>query len=260
MTDLLRRTIISFLKLPPEPPAPFGEERSLRVFRASPQFFKYRLVTWGIGQAFALIPLGSLAIGFIVGGAVAMQKEPGAALLILAGLAVVVFYVVQFFFSLAVLRLDYEMRWYKVTDRSLRIREGVWFVREMTMTFVNIQNIEISQGPIQRWLGISDLKVQTAGGGGAVAMQAEGGKHTYVFNMHVGFFRGVDNAPEILTLMQERLRRSRSGGLGDHDDAEEDRPAAAAPSAALPSSLIEAAKGMLEEARAFRVATQKLAP
>ena len=49
-------------------------------------------------------------------------------------------------FSFAVLRLDYEKRWYIVTDRSLRIREGVLNVREMTVMFANIQNVSVMQG------------------------------------------------------------------------------------------------------------------
>src|SRR5690606_18212304 len=132
-------------------------------------------------------------------------------------------------FSLMVLRLDYEMRWYKVTDRSLRIREGVWHVREMTMTFANIQNIEITQGPIQRALGIADLKVQTAGGGGV--QEAQGQQQGVMFNMHIGYFRGVDNAEEILALMQERLRKQRGSGLGDLEDEaeEEETPPTTAP-------------------------------
>ena len=89
------------------------------------------------------------------------------------------------------LRLDYEMRWYKVTDRSLRIREGVWRMREMTMMFDNIQNISITQGPIQRMLNIADLKVQTAGGSTPVPQQGQKGM---TFDMHTGYFRGIDTA------------------------------------------------------------------
>ena len=62
-------------------------------------------------------------------------------------------------------KLDYDYHHYVITDRSLRIRAGVWHVHEMTMTFANVQNISIRQGPLQRLLGIADLVVQTAGGG-----------------------------------------------------------------------------------------------
>ncbi|HET7537279.1 MAG TPA: hypothetical protein VFJ90_12545, partial [Candidatus Didemnitutus sp.] len=47
-------------------------------------------------------------------------------------------YLVQIPITYAVRRLDYEMRWYMVTDRSLRIRHGVWRVSESTMSFANI--------------------------------------------------------------------------------------------------------------------------
>ena len=99
--------------------------------------------------------------------------------------------------ALALVRLDFEKRWYLVTDRSLRVREGVVKVREMTITFANIQNISISQGPIQRLIGIADLRVDTAGGGPSRGDKKGGGESLYTVR-----FRGVDNANEIGTLTE----------------------------------------------------------
>src|SRR5262249_47708980 len=132
-------------------------------------------------------------------------------ILFIEGLAFV-FVVISAAFRLALVRLDFEKRWYVVTDRSLRVREGIVQVREATVTFANIQNISISQGPIQRALGIADLRVDTAGGGGAA--QAKHGMP----NMHVVWFRGVANANEIRELMQQRLRQLKDSGLGDHEE------------------------------------------
>jgi uncharacterized membrane protein YdbT with pleckstrin-like domain len=115
-------------------------------------------------------------------------------------------------FALAILRLDFEKRWYVVTDRSLRIREGVVTIREMTVNFANIQNVSISQGPIQRLLGIADLQVETAGGGGS------GPEHQGSGNLHTARFRGIDNANDVRELIQIRLRRLKDTGLGDHED------------------------------------------
>lgn len=251
MLDLLRPILIKALRLPPEPPAPFGEYKSVRVFRAAPNYFTYRLVTWGIAQAVAAAGLiGGLVFSFVV---VRGWFEDKPMLLVLVAV-IEVFAVISFLFYLVVsfltLRLDYEMRWYKVTDRSLRIREGVMSVREMTMTFANIQNIKITQGPVQRLLGISDLMVQTAGGGGVTT--SDGEQTGVLFNMHMGFFRGVDNAEEILALMQERLRKQRSAGLGDEDDPENELEIEAPQ-----QSVLDAARAMLEEARAMRAAAEK---
>src|SRR4029077_20010196 len=88
-------------------------------------------------------------------------------------------------FALAVLRLDFDKRWYVVTDRSLRVREGVLRVSEMTVTFANIQNISVSQGPIQRALGIADLRVDTAGGGSTTP------GHAATQSMHTAWLRGI---------------------------------------------------------------------
>ena len=59
------------------------------------------------------------------------------------------FFVAQAVGTFLLLRLHYELRWYKVTDRSLRIRAGVVFVNEMTVTFANVQDITITQGGLR---------------------------------------------------------------------------------------------------------------
>ena len=105
---------------------------------------------------------------------------------------------------------------YMVTDRSLRIRSGVFHIREMTMTFMNIQQLSVHQGPLQRLLGLYDLRVRTAGGGDS----AEGAPHqeSGTAVTHIGHLRGVDNAPAIRDLILERMRKARDAGLGDSDD------------------------------------------
>ena len=70
-----------------------------------------------------------------------------------------------------VIRVDFDLRYYVVTDRSVRVREGAWTVREMTITHANVQNVRLEQGPLQRAFGIQDVLVDTAGGG------TGGGKH-----------------------------------------------------------------------------------
>lgn len=147
-------------------------------------------------------------------------------------------YLAQIPITYAIVRLDYELRWYMVTDRSLRIRAGIAAVQETTMSFANVQQVVVSEGPLQRLLKIADVRVQSAGGGGD---QAESGGHS----LHTGIFHGVDNAAEIRDLILERLRRFRATGLGDPDDAREHRPPATV------SGAVEAAREALAEARAL---------
>jgi len=131
-------------------------------------------------------------------------------------------FVLQLPVTLLLVRLDYLMRWYLVTDRSLRIREGLRTVRERTMTFANIQNLSIRQGPLQRLLGIADLHVCTAGGGGGQDSGSgteddSGGDK----GLHLAVFRGIDNAEEVRDLVLGHLRAARSSGIGDPDEAPE---------------------------------------
>jgi len=159
-------------------------------------------------------------------------------------------YLVQLPVTYAITRLDYELRWYMVTDRSLRIRHGVWKVAESTMSFANIQQVVVSQGPVQRLLGLADVKVQSAGGGNT-GHDSHGNVHA-TDDLHMGLFHSVTNAPEIRDLILERLRRFRESGLGDPE--EKSHVPSALPTAPMTASpdLLAAARELASEARALR--------
>jgi hypothetical protein len=162
----------------------------------------------------------------------------------------ITFFLVQLPFTFAAVRLDWELRWYIVTDRSLRIRAGLWSLQESTMSFANLQQVEVRQGPLQRLLAIADVRVQSAGGGGGGAK----GGHDHDDSLHTGIFHGVDNAQEVRDLILERLRSFREAGLGDPDDhtVEVAQSAASLPSTASSEDTLKAARELLEEARALR--------
>ena len=236
------------LRIPPAPAPPPGDHASTRLFRAAPNFYKYLLVLWAAATGLFLVVLSSAMIGPVV-GFVEMRRQGnrGAPFLLLVPIVVFGVFALIRLFRLAVLRLDYEKRWYLVTDRSLRIREGVVKVREMTVTFANIQNISVSQGPVQRLLGIANLQVDTAGGGGAA--DAKRGRQ----NLHTAWFRGIDNANEVRELIQQRLRQLKDSGLGDHEEA------AAQPRSAEEADLLAPMWEIHVEARRLRQAVEQSA-
>ena len=233
------------LRIPSDPEPPPGDEASTRLFRAAPNFYKYLIFLWGM-RTFALVAiLLPTEIIPLVTGLDLERKLRGFAFVVLP-LPSVIFGIAMAWriFALALVRLDFEKRWYLVTDRSLRVREGILKVREMTITFANIQNISVSQGPIQRLLGIADLRVDTAGGGPSRSEKEEGGE-----SLHTVRFRGVNNADEIRELITERLRELKDSGLGDRDEIGK------APQAAIPSGtpeVIHALRELAAEASALR--------
>ncbi len=220
MYEFLKKLVLKFLKVPPEPLDPMGDVESLRVFRASYNYFRYRFYLWLI-KTFVGIIIMLVICGAAFGGIFASLSKLHVTVAVVLGClavaAILIYTLAQTYLSYMVLRLDYELRWYKISDRSLRIREGVFRVKELTMTFANIQNLSISQGPIQRFFGIADLRVETAGGGGNAAIQNQ---QVEMVNMHVAYFRGVDNAEEISELMRKRLKVLRDSGLGHNEESE----------------------------------------
>jgi uncharacterized membrane protein YdbT with pleckstrin-like domain len=229
MYKSFRQACERLLRIPHDPAPPPGDEASTRIFRAAPNYYKYLLFIWALKTALAVF---IVVIALVVPVATASlilvrQGQPWGSLLLMLPLLVLALDVLGCLFNLAVLRLEYEKRWYVMTDRSLRVREGVVTVREMTVNFANIQNISISQGPVQRALGIADLRVETAGGGGSSSHH----KQNQPFeNLHTAWFRGVNNANEVRELIQQRLRLLKDSGLGDREELPH-------PNAALPSGV-----------------------
>jgi membrane protein YdbS with pleckstrin-like domain len=228
-TSLVER----LLRIPPEPHPPAGAHDSVRVFRAAPGFYTLRLLAWGAKQIGAA---AGLAFGIWL--LAEIPEFPYKYLLHIPEAFGIATFVAQLPATYLMVHLDYQLRWYIVTDRSLRIREGLVLVDEKTMSFANIQNISVRQGPLQRLLGVADVVVRSAGGG-AKGPEASGG------DMHLGYFRGVDNAEQVRDTILERVRHLKDSGLGDPDAAHDVHAHEAADAAA-------AARELLGEARALR--------
>jgi uncharacterized membrane protein YdbT with pleckstrin-like domain len=231
-----RDTLLRYLRVPPTPEPPPGSPP--RIFRAAPRFLTLRLLHWGAKQLVAIVGVFWALYFFSF---LSRQGIPNFALwLMRLGEA---FAIAALFFNAVlgwmIVRLDYDLRWYMLSDRAIRIREGITTIREKTIALANIQNIEIKQGPLQRFLGIADVEVKTAGGGGS----SDSGKKGHVAEpLHVAYFRGVDNASEIRDLLREGVRRQKDAGLGDPDEHVE----------AVAGGLDDTVRNLLAEARALR--------
>ena len=205
MYKTIRDATVHLLALPQGAPEPPPGGAVVRTFNASPKYLSYRLLAVWIGGAALLLAAGALAIGALFEGwALALAAAAVGA----AGVAVLVLgYVTN--------RIEFDLRYYILTDRSLRIREGVFFLRESTLTFANVQNLRIRKGPIQQLFGIADVLVDTAGG-------AAGGKNAEGQAMqkgHRGTIQGIENPAEVRDLVLSLLKKYRDAGLGDPDDA-----------------------------------------
>lgn len=240
VTGTLRSLTLRLLRVPARPQPPAGDAGPVLTFHASRRYFHYKVAIWALRQ------LGALAV--LVGGTVFLinvvarpefARFTGWGLIELWAWTV---FVAQLPFSYMLLRLDFEMRWYILADRSLRIREGTLVMREKTMSYANIQNISIRRNPLQRMFGLATVAVRAAGGGSGASEHKGGGSGGHT---HEAMFEGVDNADEIRSILRERIRRHRDSGLGDPDDVYDDEVA---------SPALTAARNLLAEARALRTA------
>jgi uncharacterized membrane protein YdbT with pleckstrin-like domain len=264
MVSWLQRALLRWLRVPAEPEPPPGDPTGIRTFLASHRYLRYLTAVWGLKQ---LAALSALLFWFFFLGS--LPTGPAARWIAVGEVIAWITFAAQLPFSFALLRLDYSMRWYILSDRSLRIRAGIISVREQTMTFANVQNIAVQQNPLQRLFGIANVTVRAAGGGaGSSTNQGTGGPAS---GMHEAVFAGVDNAAEIRTIIRDRIRSYRDAGLGDPDDeaaeahsrvAADAAPAAARSAATLPhtygasANVLAAAQTLLAEVRALRAATR----
>lgn len=199
------KILVRWFRVPQEPPAlPSLALEPIHTYRPADGFLRYlKFQFW--------ILLTIINASLIVGWVVLAVAVPIAGLVI-TPLALVIIIVPDILAYVAI-HLRYDTTWYVFSDRSMRLRRGIWIIRETTITFENIQNVTIDQGPLQRWFGIADVVVKTAGGGGGGGGHGEEGAG--MSGGHHGMIEGIDNAVVIRNLIMNRLQRSKAAGLGD---------------------------------------------
>lgn len=209
------------------PPLPAGDPKSVRTWNPGEGYLGYRRLAF----LFSAVPALLGAFGMAVGGVVlltegARDMPPLLSKLLAAGLFVgSVWAVLGLVFGWCVIRLELDMLRYTLTDRAMRLRRGVVKLEEVTFSYANVQNVQLVQGPLQRWYGIGDLIVETAGGGGAVNPQQAAAQG------HRGLIKGVSRPEQLRDVIVERVRAFRGAGLGDRGDARARRRAAPPPRA-----------------------------
>ena len=95
----------------------------------------------------------------------------------------------------------YETLKYRFDDEGITMAWGLLWRREIFLTYARIQDIHLSRGIIERWLGLATINIQTAAGSSSSEMSLVG---------LIGFERVRD-------FLYGRMRGAR---FGEDDEAE----------------------------------------
>lgn len=193
---LLKPIFLPLLKLELTPPHLPEGTSLVRSLKPSEQWLAYRYLQTLFGFMNQFIGVGIAVIALVA-------KFRSWGLLI----ALVVFAVEAFFIGLALVttRVDFELRHYLVGDRSLRVAQGAWKREEVTLSYANVQNIEVNQGPLERIFGFKSLTISTAGADSTPGAE----------NSHLVTMVGLQDADEVRGLILGMLKQQRDSGLGE---------------------------------------------
>jgi len=104
----------------------------------------------------------------------------------------------------------YDSLTYRLTDSEIVWKRGVWFKRTGIVPYSRITNIDITQGPISRSLGIAALRIQTAGYSSQAAPFEE------------IKLEGVANSDELKELIMSRVRGRKAVATETFDQEDTD--------------------------------------
>ncbi|MEO8131884.1 MAG: PH domain-containing protein, partial [Bryobacteraceae bacterium] len=120
----MRNWILGIMRVPPEPHPPEGSADSVRIFRAGLNYYRFRVLVWCLAN---LGPATGLVFLYLATRRGISRLSPQGQLVWFGlELLVLTIFLVSLTVSFFVQRLNFELRWYIVTDRSLRIRSGIW--------------------------------------------------------------------------------------------------------------------------------------
>lgn len=77
-------------------------------------------------------------------------------------------------FALPAIWFRYKTLKYRFEETGMRMQVGLFFRHESVTAYRRIQDIHVSSGLVQRWLGISSISIQTASGSAMPEIVIEG--------------------------------------------------------------------------------------
>jgi membrane protein YdbS with pleckstrin-like domain len=120
---------------------------------------------WYVGWLLLFIPL---ALGDYL--LIALIQEAEARLIF--GIMTTAFLII-WILVLAYIPLYYNRLEYRIEGDAITGKKGVFWRKISTIPYYKITNIDITQGPLQRLFGLSNIHCQTAGASGAQGARAE---------------------------------------------------------------------------------------
>lgn len=114
-----------------------------------------------IGTAITLAIFGVLGLVGGIVGTLALELYPGTELLLALGLLLA--YLLFAGLSLYMPGVRYRYASYRVDERGIEIRRGVFWRSVTTVPKSRVQHTDVTQGPIDRSFGLSTLVIHTAG-------------------------------------------------------------------------------------------------
>jgi hypothetical protein len=149
------------------------------------------MMTWyrvGIALIFGVILL------FCYVPFVALGEMPTTISFVILGFIAVIFILLWIWVGMYYDSMSYELR-----DDEINWKRGVWFRTTGIVPYNRIVNLDLRQGPLMRFLGISTLAIQTAGYSGQAVPEIK--------------IEGIEHAEELRELIRSHVRGSVS-----HDD------------------------------------------
>jgi len=138
-------------------------------------------------------------------------------------------------FVLLVHWFRYHTLRYRFDGEGIHCSWGLLIRQEVNVAYSRMQDIHLTSGILQRWLGLADVQIQTASGNASAELTIEGFK----------------NSAEIRDFLYRRMRGARA-----------EAGAAAPPSGTVPATreLTDVLAQVRDELRATRAALERLRP
>ena len=136
--------------------APEGQE--LALHRAVLVLWRLQALAGATALAVPLVAVAGLARG--------LPTVVRVGLLLAAGLAVAL--------ALWWPGLCYRGWRYRLTEQAIELRHGVLTLRRSVVPYFRVQHVDVSQGPVERALGLARLKVHTASAGSDASLPGVG--------------------------------------------------------------------------------------
>ena len=164
------------------------------------------VTSWRIGRAIGLAAALFVCAALWIGSRFLLEGETYQSYQWAVTLVLVLFLIYKLIGLILYPLIEYRQWGYLITEDKVDLRHGIFFITRTIIPVIRLQHITVSQGPINRRLGLYQVEMSLASGSFTIECLSKEAADAIAENLKAKLYVRLENRDEAQLLKKENIR------------------------------------------------------